>query len=496
MGEKHNATQPTDKPGRRLRRLNRRQILYVGLLVCAGLTLGVVMIHLVRISGYRPLYTDLSPPDSAYVASRLESFNIGFATRNSGKDIYVDADRVHDVRIALSRDRNFFPSGLLNIVNGVSPAKASGEGELAGTIAALEAIESARINIDNAAFPGDRPSGGSPRISVYIKPAVGRVVTEDDLTAVTNLVARSVPGSKSGSLNIYNNNGYLLYSRGPDNVSQEIPALLLSYQQALENRLEQRAGELVNALIGAGRALIKVSVTLDNTQSEATAERFDHDQAAIKKEHTEYAPGSSYTVPETGAVDYIPPIPTISSLDYEIDKTITKTVKPAGSIERIGVSIMIAEPASAGSGGSIALPPVTEADIDTVKQTVASVLSMQPERGDAITVIPVPASGFSAVPEQPAYRQPVILRLIDPLVRILLLVSGMLLIYLLVVKPLLRVLTVEPIPDEPVVQEEPKSTSKPETEIDDEAFTVTLQDEIKKNPTQTVHIINSWLQET
>lgn len=369
---------------------------------------------------------------------------------------------------------------------------------LAGIIAALDSVESARVIIASGSEQGTLAAPGIPSASIFINPAGGKSVTGADLKTITALVTQTIENLSPSSVHIYDQQGAELDSSLQNQFEQPLSAPLLQQQYSLENRLEKRIAETVNTLIGSGRALIQVSVLLNNSESENTTELYNPDSATVKSEHTEYAPGSRYSVPDpTAQVQYIPPIPTTSSVDYEINRTVNKTVKPAGAIERISVSILISGNPEDKVYEPVRSLSITPNELQSIKTAVASVISMQPDRGDTITVIPVPHHEFESTQHKDETTGYVPLELVMPILKILLMIAGFICVYLLIIKPILNILSAEPLSEQ---IPEPSEKVDHDDLIDDtqkeEDFTHVLKSETIRNPASTAHIIKNWLQET
>lgn len=495
----------------RIRQLSGKKKIALIVLAAFSVAVCIMLMQYIRVSGYRLLYTDLSYRDSTAVASWLNERNIGFQAKNNGRDIYIEADQIHGARLDISRSQQFEPADSLMIVseNGLHsflPGSYQNnltaiQSELAHTIAALGTVESARVIIDSGNTADALPQSGKPHASIFIEPASGKSVSAKDLITIAQLVSQSVAGLYPDSVDIYDPHGRVLSPGTYEPQNQRYPSSILSDQHSLENRLEQRAAEVADALIGRGRSLIKVSVTLDNSQSEATAEHYDPDDTTVKKEHTEFAPGSRYTAPDQpGQIQYIPPIPTTSSIDYELNKTLRTTFKPAGSIERVSVSILVSGKRQTAGDGTITTVPHTEEELYSLEKAVSSVIPIVADRGDTITVIPIPLhdSDIDLTNYEPSQTLYFLYSdLVISVAKIIMLILGFLLLYTLIIKPILHVLTAEN--DDDKISEQPTETDHDKAmdhDKNNENLTLDLKNEILRNPAPTVHIIKNWLQDT
>lgn len=492
----------------KIRQLSGKQIIALVILATTAVLVCLALFQYVTVSGYRLLYSDLSYQDSIAVSSWLSDRNISFRVKNNGRDIYIEDDQIHRARLSISREKQFAPSHSLKIVSEsglqsllADPSQhylSAVQNELEQTIAELDTIEYARVKIETGNTAYAFSGSDKPHASVFIEQAPGQVVSAGDLFTISNLVSLSVSGLNPDFVDIYDSLGRALSPDIYEQRNQQSPSSILSYQHMLENRLEQRASQVVDALIGPGLALIKVSVTLDNSQSEAIAEHYDPDNSTVKKEHTEFAPGSRYTVPdEPGPVQYIPPIPTTSSIDYEINKTVRTIITPAGSIERVAVSILVPGKRETSGDGSITMVPLTEEEIHSLEKAVSSVTSIQPDRGDTITVIPVlPHDSIIDLTRFEASHT-ILYNLVTPATKIVLLIIGFLFLYILIIKPIINILAAENDADTiSVLHTESDHDNAMNQDDENENLTLDLKNEILRNPAPTAHIIKNWLQDT
>ncbi|MCG6929204.1 MAG: hypothetical protein LJE64_01505 [Desulfofustis sp.] len=492
------STEPTrPHPGRSfdnpLHALSGKKRIALTVLAVLVIVVTVTLIHLIRISGYRLLYANLSADDAVHVTSWLNIHDIGFRTKNFGRDIYVAGDRVYQTRFDLSRE---LPAGTSGSLRPTPSSSALDEQELARTIASLDGVEYARVRISRGETAGFETS--EPHASILIQSPPDSALSRDDLESITSLASQVIPDLHPEHVDIYDASGRNLFSGKREAEVSNVPSPLLLYQQSLERRLEQRAGETVDALIGSGRAMIRVTVTLDNSRSESTSEQFDPDRTAVKKELTEYAPGSRYTPAEqTDQIQFLPPVPTTASIDYELNRTVKKTVKPAGAIERISVSILLAGKPPEHQDDQVSSSATSEEELLALESAVSNVLSLRPERGDSVTIIPIPdrADKHDFIDSEPVRDIPY--HLILPVFKMVMTIVGFGLLYLLIVRPLLDILSQKEVAAKETMHtlgpERSEDEEKPQT---DEDPTAALKDEILRNPSATVHIIKNWLQET
>ena len=107
---------------------------------------------------YRPLYTDLPQQEAASVTAWLKEQGVPYELKDNGRSIYVAAGEVYETRLNLAGaglprqggvgfeifDKQSF--GVTKFTQKINYQRAL-QGELARTIAALEAVQSARVHL-------------------------------------------------------------------------------------------------------------------------------------------------------------------------------------------------------------------------------------------------------------------------------------------------------------------------------------------------------------
>ena len=229
---------------------------------------------------------------------------------------------------------------------------------------------------------------------------------------------------------------------------------MLEYQAQVEQRMENRAQTLLDKSLGPKHAMVRVSATLDFSQTEKTEEKFDPEEPAIRSEQlSEEKSGSEVTGGVPGVQSNIegnanqtagatpPSSKSQRTTNYEISKVVSKTINPVGSVSKLSVSVLVADKVIPGKDKQ---PPTTEArsaeELKTLESMVASALGLDTKRGDKIEVTSMPfLEGAEGGSDEEASSN----RLYQymPFIRYgLLLIAGVLL-YFLMVRPLMKTLS-------------------------------------------------------
>ncbi len=505
----------------------RRQIAFGSLAVIAVSVL-ILLILQARISDYQLLYANLTEADAGSVVGWLKNERIPYQLKNSGKDIWIGADKIYETRLALATSG--LPSGgvgfevfdkqsfaLTDYVQKVNYTRAL-QGELARTITSLAPVEATRVHL---AIPERRlfkSQQQEPTASVIVTLIPGKDLDPAQVQGIIHLVSGSVTGLAPERVKVIDAHGRMLDLEQKKDQDDILSADMLAFQQEVEHRLEMRAQDLLDTVMGVNKAMARVSATLDFAKVEQTQEIFDADDPVVRSEQlnnessgaqtTGGIPGVQSNLQGAGTVAAEGAVPYNKSsriTNYEISKTISRIVNPVGTIRNLSVSILVADRESVTEEGAVTSVPLTPEELASIENMVASALGLMPERGDRINVVSMPFTEPSAR-EMIAERLPGgLLYQFMPALKIGLLAFAVLLFYLFLIRPIVKTMrgdlvehykTVEELERERVeLLREQKEAELAEKPIPEEDFIIALRRDVLKNPVPTAYIIKNWTQE-
>lgn len=491
-----------------------------------SLILFAFLIIQARTADQQLLYANLTLSDASSVSEWLKNQKINYSLKNGGRDIWIPADQIYQTRLDLAA--NGLPSGgdvgfevfdkqsfaLTDYVQKVNYTRAL-QGELARTITSLAPVESTRVHLalpEKRLFKNQQKSGTA---SVIVTLVPGKNLDQSQVQGIIHLVAGSVTDLEPGNVKIIDSNGMVLETPEKPDKDNLLPVDRLAFQQEVEHRMEIRAQDLLDKTMGKDNAMVRVSATLDFSKVEKTEELFDSDEPVIRSEqiNTESSgtemnggiPGVEANLQgnELGQNTVATPTNRNSRItNYEISKTISKIINPVGSITALSVSVLVADRTQLDADGNLeAATPRSAEELKSIENMVASAIGLVAERGDVINVISMPfvdpqmtESEGELVPTNLLYQY-------IPLIKYALIGLGLLLIYLLLIRPIIKTMkndvqqhykTVEQLEFEQrkMLEEEPVEPPLP---IDD-AITA-LRKEVQKNQVPTAFIIRNWIQE-
>ncbi|MCP4343721.1 MAG: flagellar M-ring protein FliF [Desulfobulbaceae bacterium] len=500
--------------------------LSTGAVLLVSIILFAFLIIQARTADQQLLYANLAMSDASSVAAWLKTQKIDYTLKNGGKDIWIPADKIYQTRLDLAA--NGLPSGgdvgfevfdkqnfaLTDYVQKVNYTRAL-QGELARTVTSLAPVESTRVHLalpEKRLFKNQQKDGTA---SVIVTLVPGKSLDQTQVQGIIHLVAGSVTDLAPDDVKIIDSNGVVLEAQQKPKEDDLLSVDMLAFQQEVEHRMEIRAQDLLDKTMGKNNAMVRVSATLDFAKVEKTEELYDADEPVIRSEQINVESNGSKTtggIPgvesnlqgnELGSNDTISPSNKNSRItNYEISKTISKIVNPVGSITGLSVSVLVADKITLDAEGKPeAATPRSEEELKSIENMVASAIGLDTERGDIINVLSMPFVDPKVNSAEGDLATTNLLYQYMPLIKYAMIGIGVLLIYLLLVRPVIKNMqsevkqhykTVEQLENEQrlMLEEEPYEPPLP---IDD-AITA-LRREVRQNQVPTAFIIKNWIQE-
>ncbi len=500
--------------------------LSTGAVLLISVLLFAFLIIQARTADQQLLYANLAMSDAASVCDWLKNAKIDYTLKNGGKDIWVAADKIYQTRLDLAA--NGLPSGgdigfevfdkqnfaLTDYVQKVNYTRAL-QGELARTITSLAPVESTRVHLalpEKRLFKNQQKRGTA---SVIVTLAPGKKLDQSQVQGIIHLVAGSVTGLEPDDVKIIDSNGIVLEGQSKPDKDDLLSGDMLVFQQEVEHRMEIQAQDLLDKTMGKDNAMVRVSATLDFSKVEKTQEFYDGDEPVIRSEQINQESSGSET---TGGVPGVqsnlqgntqgqsntttPSSKNSRVTNYEISKTISKTINPVGNITGLSVSVLVADKITLNADGKPEPPkPRTAEELKSIENMVASAIGIDKQRGDVINVLSMPFVEPQRSSAEDGSITGNLLYQYMPLIKYALIGFGMLLIYLILIRPVIKTLksdvqqhykTVEQLQHEQqlMLDEEPVEPPLP---VDDAI--VAIRKEVRQNKIPTAFIIKNWIQE-
>jgi flagellar M-ring protein FliF len=277
------------------------------------------------------------------------------------------------------------------------------EQELARTISSLQQVAAARVHIAvarNSSFVRDRSPGSA---SVFLQMKPGRRLASEQVTAIVNLVASSLPDIDASQVTVVDQQGRLLSSpQGQDEFAARDQQV--EFTRQFEESHSQRIEALIAPLVGVGRVRAEVSAQFDMSAVEEAREQYSPDSQIVRSEQVSEdrragtggaagVPGSLSNQPQGRAPNAVVANEskqdgsTQSTRNYEIDRTIAYTRQPAGRLKRISVAVLVDNVQVKGKDGKLTEVALTPEQINRVTTLVKDAVGFDEERGDSVNVV-------------------------------------------------------------------------------------------------------------
>ncbi len=394
----------------------RPVMLLVGLAAAVALGVGVVLWS--QGPTYSLLYGNIADEDAAAVTQSLTGAGIEYRMENGTGTISVPADKLNEARLLLAGQGVMQSGGFANLTKdgglGVSQFMESAryqhalEIELARTISSLQQVAAARVHIAvprSSSFVRDR-SPGSASVFLQLKP--GRRLASEQVTAVVNLVASSLPDIDASQVTVVDQKGRLLSSpQGRDDFA--IRDQQIEFARQFEESYSQRVEALIAPLVGSGRVRAEVSAQFDMSASEEAREQYKPDSQVVRSEQTSEdrrgagaaggVPGALSNQPQGRGADAPAAAEggqngsTQNTRNYEIDRTVAYTRQPAGRLKRVSVAVLVDNVQVTGKDGKVTETPLTQDQINRITTLVKDAVGFDAARGDSVNVINSPWRG-------------------------------------------------------------------------------------------------------
>ncbi|MFA1686973.1 flagellar basal-body MS-ring/collar protein FliF [Achromobacter dolens] len=409
---------------------------------------------------YKVLFSNLDDRDGGAIVTALGTMNVPYKYNDTGTALLVPADRVYDARLQLASqglprggsvgfelmdNARFGASQFAEQIN----YQRGLEGELARSIESMHTVQHARVHLAmprQSLFVRERQP---PTASVLLNVYPGRSLSDAQVSAISWLVASSVPELTAENVSVVDQNGRLLSS--PLGEGRGMDADQMRMVRETEQRTVERILTILNPLVGPGNVHAQASAEMDFARREETSEVYrpnqEPGQAAIRSQQTsdqnqrginpaQGVPGALSNQPPGNAQAPIanppqtqPPRPgqpqqqgqqqqqqqtatgaqnaggTINdrrdaTTNYEVDRTISHVKQPVGTVKRLSVAVVV-NYVRDKDGDLKALPPE---ELSKLTNLVREAMGYSESRGDSLNLV---NSQFNdGPPALPMWRDP------------------------------------------------------------------------------------------
>lgn len=436
---------------------------------------------------YRVLFSNFSDRDGGAIVAELEKMNIPYKYAEGGGAVLVPADRVHDARLKLASQG--LPKGgnvgfelmenqklgASQFVERVNFQRAM-EGELARSIESVSSVQAARVHL---AMPKDSifvSEHKFPTASVLLNLHPGRTLDQQQVSAIVHLVASSVPDLPTKNVTLVDQNGNLLSDTGKTASINGMDPSQIKYVQDLQQNVVRRIESIITPIVGPNNVRAEATADVDFSRTEQAVESYKPNQTpetmVIRSQQTsESLNGGANAGGVPGALSNQPPAPATApivapgkgvapaagtaansntrkdaTVNYEVDKTIQYVQQGGGGLKRLSVAVVVNFKKTTDKAGKVSMKPLTEAEATQITNLVKEAMGFSQERGDTVNVVNTPfaTTEQEVIPELPLWKQPTNINLAKEIGKYLLVALGILILYLRLLKPMVKTLMEPP----------------------------------------------------
>ena len=361
---------------------------------------------------YAPLYTNFETKDAGDVVNSLKEAGVPYELieDKKGATILVPLTQVHDLRLELAtaglprgnKGFELFDDSKLGVTefqNKINYLQAL-QGELTRTIEHLGSVDKARVHIvlpeDSLYKKNEKPATAS--ILLMLKPETK--LTTPEVKGIVNLVSHSVQGLAPENITIIDEQGNILNKNDDDELEKQNAMTLRTLNQIemtkkVRDHIQQNIQTMLDKTLGEGNAFVRVSVELDFDDRKIDRQTFTPvvDESGIIRSQQDisesYNGESNMPGGPAGVQSNIPGYVAEdrnanaeyerkeSTKNYEVNEENQKIIASPGSIRRLTVAVLVTD-------------EITELQQEGLLRAVSSAAGINEERGDTISVEPMP----------------------------------------------------------------------------------------------------------
>lgn len=349
------------------------------------------------------LYTDLNETDAVAVVENLKDAGYPYKIGDKGRTILVPAKQKEDLRLLIAENDVIKDSnpgfelldkmqlGATDFQNKLTRQRIF-QGELTRTIERIKGVQKVRIQIaepERSVF-SDRDEPPSASVMLILIP--GYKMKQQQVKAIKNLVAYSIPRLKPEKVFVTDQNGVALNDELGKNSSD-----IESFSHNLEERTASKVKKVLERIVGYDNVSVEVNAEINFDSAKSTIERYipigenKGILASSQSESETYGKGEATQQAIKGFDDRSSGSDK-KNMSYKKSKTftnynVTKEVKQViyapGSIERLTVAVAINK-------------VLTTTEKNELKDLVISASGADVSRGDIITIT---SMQFAAIEE-------------------------------------------------------------------------------------------------
>lgn len=406
-----------------------------------------LFVYLTNQVDYQVLFSGLTQEDASVIVGKLQEKKVSYKLSSSGDTIYVPTDRVAELRMEMASSGairggvvgyEIFDNktlGATEFEQQINYRRAL-QGELARTINSLEEVQQSRVHI---AIPKeslfvDQQKKVTASVTLKLKP--GRSLKKNQIEGIAYLVARSVEGLVPEDVIIIDSKGNILSDKHTESKLSHLSHSQIEYQRNVERDISNQIQTMLENVVGKGKAAVRVTADIDFRVTEKTEETYDPESAVVRstQKQSEKTTATKATSggQEKEKVDEI--------INYEINKVVNKTVLPVGEIKKLSIAVLVDGMYTKNEKGQETYQERSKKELESIEELVRKSAGFNAARGDQVVVTCMPFSKMENEMLSEGSSWQSLFYTILPLIKYIVLAATLVLFFLWVVRPLIRVM--------------------------------------------------------
>jgi len=473
---------------------------------------------------YRSVYAGMAEKDAATVVEMLQKEHIPYRLEGGGT-VMVPEDQVYQVRLKLA-GQGVTPSGntgfeifdqsnefgLSDFTRKINLQRAL-QGELARTIEVMPQVNAARVHIvlpkESAFAERDRKATAS----VMLQLSGGQRLPKKSVIAIQNLVAASIPDMDQSNVTVVDAAGSLLSSNEKEAPMSE-GQTIQEYQGKLEQRLEQRIAGMLEQIVGAGQAVVRVSANINREFIEQNNTRYNPDEQVLRSRKSIAEERSSFSGAALGVPGLASNTPggnpateenaankpedsakrTEDVNNYEISSTQEHRVIPFGTINKLSVATIVGGHYKTDDKGEQIFTARSKEELADIQKLIEQAMGYSEDRGDTVSVQSMPLVDISNLIDSGALNASVNRAFYMEVARYSLAALALLLLAWFVLRPLAARIKESAVREDPNA---PGAANNPNQLTDDAISRLANMEQVKhsinQEPDRANKVLREWV---
>ena len=380
-------------------RLAMPQKMMIGAVVVGTVVLLGILIGFLNEPDMTILYTNLAEDDAAKVVNELSSQKVTYKIEDNGKTIKVPQDVVYETRLSLASkgipsagvvgyeifDKNTM--GMSEFVQKLNYKRAL-EGELSRTITEVDGVDAARVHIvipEKSIFKDEEKL---PTASIVVKLRSTNSLSNENISAILNLVSSSVEGLEQNRITLLDSRGRLLSKNEDENSMIVSTSKQYELKQSVEKYLAQKAQSMLDNVLGVGSSIVQVTADLNFDQVEKSMEQYDPDTQVAISEQTVSNENTGINTSDSTSQNL-----QNTTTNYEVSKTIQKVVEGTGNIKKLSVATVVNDASTEVKNKDkveVVTKPRSQDQMNKLEQIIKNALGFDAARGDNFSIVNIP----------------------------------------------------------------------------------------------------------